>query len=107
MRREKILVVLPTVALNHRRNLEGFLRYAYEKCVPPWQFHLEPGDLAQQGLKTIGKWGCTGIVAVVNSPAERNRYLETGFPAVLIDPTITSEAKAKGPVNVVTFFNDH
>lgn len=104
---EKILVVLPTVALNHRRNLEGFLHYAHEKCTPAWQYHLELGDLAQQGLKNIGKWGCTGIVAVTNGDAERRRYLATGLPAVLIDPTITSAAKAKVPDNVVIFFNDH
>ena len=104
---EKILVVLPTVALNHRRNLEGFLHYAHEKCTPAWQYHLELGDLAQQGLKNIGKWGCTGIVAVTNGAAERERYLATGLPAVLIDPTITSETKAKVPDNVVVFFNDH
>ena len=104
---EKILVVLPTVALNHRRNLEGFLRYAHEKCVPPWRFHLELGDLAQQGLRNIGKWGCTGVVAVTNGVAERKRYLATGLPAVLIDPTITSAEKAKAPGNVVIFFNDH
>lgn len=104
---EKILVVLPTVALNHRRNLEGFLHYAHEKCTPAWQYHLELGDLAQQGLKNIGKWGCTGIVAVTNGNAERRRYLATGLPAVLIDPTITSASKADVPDNVVVFFNDH
>ena len=104
---EKVLVVLPTVALNHRRNLEGFLHYAHEKCTPAWQYHLELGDLAQQGLKNIGKWGCTGIVAVTNGAAERRRYLATGLPAVLIDPTITSASKADVPDNVVVFFNDH
>ena len=104
---QKILVVLPTVAINHRRNLEGFLRYAHENFVPPWQFHLELGDLAQQGLKNIGEWGCTGIVAVVNNAEERRRYLETGLPTVLIDPTITSPRAAEDAANVVTFYNDH
>ena len=103
----KILVVFSNIDTTHRLMLEGILRYVREKCVPAWQVQLDLRDISRRNLSDIVSGGFAGIVAAVMNPADRRKYLRTGLPTVLYEPTFGRMEGERRPDSNVTFFNDH
>ena len=103
----KILVVFSNIDVSHRKMLAGILRYAREKCVPPWEVQLDLRDLGRRNPAELRSGGFSGIIAAVINPDDRRKYFATGLPTVLFEPTFARMAHARRPDNNVTFFNDH
>ena len=101
---KRILVVIPTSTLTQRQLLEGLLEYAHESATGTWQFHLDLRDLNRQHLKDLKS--CSGIIAYILNDRERQDFIDTGLPAVFIEPTL-SKPLSRQPRNVVTFINEH
>ena len=104
---KKILVVFSNIDTTHRLMLAGILRYVREKCTPAWQVQLDLRDISRRNPSEIVSGGFAGIVAAVMNPADRRKYLRTGLPTVLYEPTFGRMEGERRPDNNVTFFNDH
>ena len=102
----RILVVIPTSTLTQRQLLEGLLEYAHESASGAWQFHLDLHDLNRQHVRDLKSWECSGIIAYILSDRERREFIDSGLPAVFIEPTL-SKPLPRQPRNVVTFINEH
>ena len=103
---KRILVFIPTSTLTQRQLLEGLLEYAHESATSTWQFHLDLHDLNRQHLKNLKSWNCNGIIAYILNDRERKDFINTGLPAVFIEPTL-SKPLPHMPRNIVTFINEH
>lgn len=98
----KILVTLPTANFTQRRILEGVLAYARDHG--PWMFHLNTGDIAEQGLRRISDWKCSGIIALSAHPEMIARLAALKRPAVFINPP---QKKNRPPKGCVFVCRDH
>lgn len=98
---------MPVRVQTNRLHLEGIVRYARERTSPMWQFHLEIGDNVPQHLTDLLSWGCDGIIAKIEKPEDRRRYLATGIPCVFYEPSTFDAKKVFRHDKVTTFFNDH
>jgi len=103
----KILVAFSNIDVSHRKMLAGILRYAREKCTPPWDVQLDLRDLGRRSTAELRDGGFSGIIAAVINPDDRRRYFDTGLPTVLFEPTLARMNHVKRPANNITFFNDH
>ena len=103
----RILVVFSNIDVSHRKMLAGILRYARERCTPPWEVQLDLRDLGRRNSFEFRTGGFSGIIAAVVNPADRRKYFATGLPTVLFEPTFARMDSVKRPANNVTFFNDH
>ena len=103
----KILVVFSNIDVSHRKMLAGILRFARDECVPPWEIQLDLRDLGRRNSAEIRSGGFSGIIAAVINPADRKKYLSTGLPTVLFEPTMERMDRSPRPANNITFFNDH
>lgn len=96
---EKPLSAIPQVALlfetneqAHRDILRGVLRY--ERIHGPWSLHVAEGRAGEQRLLTLKKRGGSGIIGVIQNRAYAEAVLESGAPAILIDPIDASRLPA-------------
>ena len=103
----RILVVFSNIDVSHRKMLAGILRYARERCTPPWEVQLDLRDLGRRNSSEFRAGGFSGIIAAVVNPADRRKYFATGLPTVLFEPTFARMDSVRRPANNVTFFNDH
>jgi LacI family transcriptional regulator len=85
------LTKIPQVALlfetneqAHRDILRGVLRYV--RIHGPWSLHVAEGRAGEQRLLTLGAWGGSGIIGVIQNRAYAEAVLAAGVPAVLLDP---------------------
>ena len=99
----KVLIILPTDKFLQRQILEGILAYGREHG--PWQFHFETGDRYEQGLGKGRRWGCTGIIAMLQEPSQLEELIDTKIPAVFINPPLTGKSKNSMPPKWATFVN--
>lgn len=107
MKPKRIYVAMPVRVQTNRLHLEGIVRYARERTSPMWQFHLEIGDNVPQHLTDLVSWGCDGIIAKIDKPEDRRRYLTMGIPCVFYEPSTLNVKKVVKREKVATFFNDH
>lgn len=94
----RILVTIPTANFTHRKILEGILDYARAKG--PWQFHLNTGDIAAQGMKRVENWKCSGIIALSSNKALLRRLVQFRKPTVFINPPDEGKVPPHGCVFV-------
>ncbi len=80
----RVLLVIPTANIIHRKILDGILRYAHENG--PWEFHMLTGYFEEQGIQRTKVWGCTGAIAFTETKAHVNAVLAAGVPVVFINP---------------------
>lgn len=104
---KRIFVAMPVKVQTNRLHLEGIVRYARERTSPLWQFHLEIGDNIPQHLTDLVAWGCNGIIAKIEKPEDRRRYIATGLPCVFYEPSTFDVRKVLRQNRIATFFNDH
>lgn len=79
-----VLVTIPTANFTQRIILEGVLSYARDHG--PWNFHLNTGDIAAQGLGSTRAWGCDGIISLSSNPELLARLAAARVPMVVINP---------------------
>ena len=103
----KILVVFSRADVTHRKMLEGILKYVRERCADRWQIILDQRDIFRRSTAELSNGGFSGIIAVVGSSDDRQRYFKTGLPTVLFEPTLDHLGRKGRPANNITFFNDH
>lgn len=106
-RSRKILVVFSKTDFTHRQMLEGILRYAQSGHAPDWEVQLEQRNIYRRSFPELSAGNFSGIIAAVGNAADRRRYLKTGLPTVLFEPTLAAVDSAEKPANNVTVFNDH
>ena len=80
----RVLLVFPTANLIHRQILNGILHYAHRHG--PWEFHMMTELIGEQGLRRTREWGCTGVIALVESKARAMSVLSAGVPIVFFNP---------------------
>jgi LacI family transcriptional regulator len=97
----KVLIILPSDKFLHRQILEGILTYGREHG--PWQFHFETGDRYEQGIGKGRRWGCSGIIAMVREPRQLRELIDTGIPAVFINPPELKTNVGRRPPKWATF----
>ena len=102
-----ILVSMPTSSHTQRRKLEGILRYAHERHGDNWRLQLDLGGFVRQRLVRFADWKCDGIIAYINEPSARRRFLSARLPTVLIEPFLSPHSDIEQRNSVVTFVNDH
>lgn len=107
VKKKKILIVFSKIAITYRKMLEGILRYVREHCAGQWQVILDQRDIFQRNTAELSGSDFSGIIATVESAADRKTYFATGLPTVLFEPTLTHLSQSNRPDNNVTFFNDH
>lgn len=103
----KILVIFDKEAATDRLMISGILRYAREKCNPPWEVQLELRNVSRLYTSKIAEGGFSGIIAEIVNPADRRRYFKSGLPTVLYEPWFERMDHSARPENNITFFNDH
>ena len=104
---KRILVAFSKFDFTHRQMLGGILKYAHDTCASAWTTQLELLGMSRRDATALGNRCFDGIIAAVANPAERRRYLASGVPVVLYEPTIAKWDHAPRPPNSITFFNDH
>lgn len=103
----RILVSIPTSLHTQRQKLAGILQYAREKHGDRWRIQLDMGGFIRQRLKDFSGWKCDGIIAYIDDPTQRKRFLSTGIPTILIEPFLSPQSKIDKRPKTVTFINDH
>lgn len=104
---KRILVAISTSSHTQRLKLEGILKYARERHGDNWRLQLDLGGFVRQKLKRFSDWRCDGIIAYIDDPADRRRFLSAKLPTVLIEPFLSPDSSVSKRDNVVTFVNDH
>ena len=94
----KVLVILPTANVTHRRILEGVLSYARDHG--PWRFHLNTDDAAGPDLCRVSVCKCSGVIALSDHRALIARLVALKRPAVFINPPLGRRRPPKGCVFV-------
>jgi len=105
--KKRILVSIPTNAHTQRRKLEGLLKYARENHGGSWKLQLDMGGFVRQRLIDFANWRCDGIIAYIDVPSARERFLKSGLPTVLIEPFLSPGSAMRRRRNVVSFVNDY
>lgn len=106
-RTKRILVSMPTSSHTQRRKLEGILQYVRERHGDNWRLQLDIGGFVRQKLMCFADWKCDGIIAYIDDPSVRRRFLSARLPTVLIEPFLSPLSSISSRKNVVTFINDH
>ena len=88
-----ILVTIPTANFTQRKILEGVLAYARENG--PWLFHLNTGDIAEQGLKRVSAWGVDGVIVLSANPELLTRVARLNRPTVLINAPLSIRTRRR------------
>lgn len=102
-----ILVVFSKFDQTHRQMLGGILRYARDNCAHNWTAQLELMDTSRRTSADVTNGKIDGIIAAVDNPSDRRKYLSAGIPIVLYEPTIAKWDHSRRPEHSVTYFNDH
>ena len=103
----RILVSISTSSYTQRRMLESILHYAQERHGASWRLQLDLGGFVCQRLRNLSAWNCDGIIAYVDNPDERRKFLASGLPTVLIDPFQDVRDGAYAAPQTVVIVNDH
>lgn len=102
-----ILVVFSKFDFTHRQMLGGMLKYVHDNCASAWTTQLELHDMSRRGATALRDGRFDGIIAAIVNPADRRKYLTSGVPVVLYEPTLAKWDRTPRPPNCITFFNDH
>ena len=78
----KIALLIETSREYGRELLRGIVRYGH--IHGPWGFYITPGDFSQV-LPQMHSWGCTGIIARIETPRVTRAVLNSGFPTIALD----------------------
>jgi LacI family transcriptional regulator len=103
----KILVIFSKTDVTHRQMLKGILEFARGKCLPPWEVQLDQRNIYRRSAGELKNGGFSGIIAAVGNSSDRRRYLDTGLPTVLFEPTLAGLHHYRRRERNVTVFNDH
>ena len=101
-----ILVAMPTQNHAERMKLEGILQYAHEKKGTRWNLELDLGGIVGRLARRSSARRYDGLIAYVQSAAERRAVLETQLPAVLIEDLFAPKTFPRRH-DVVTLLCDH
>lgn len=82
---QNILVIIPTGDYAERLKLDGVLEYARDKAGSRWNLKLCVGGHVHLPSPETCRVRCDGIIAYVQSEAERRALLRFGLPTVLIE----------------------
>lgn len=78
----KIVLLVETARGYGRQLLRGIVRYARHHG--PWSFYVTPGDI-EQAIPKLQRWGGTGVIARVTTPAMAKAILKSGLPTIVLD----------------------
>ncbi len=80
-----VAVLFPLALKGHLDSFEGILRYV--RLRGPWQLYRMEGRPGEQKLLNLKRWGCTGIITGLCSPAEARFIVRTRVPVVVFEPS--------------------
>ena len=106
LKRQKILVAMPTHSHAERMKLEGILKYAHEKKGAHWDLVLDLSGILKRLARTSTRSPYDGIIAYVGSDAERKTLLTIRQPLVLIEDQTLPKSFPRRK-NIVTLLCDH
>lgn len=92
----RVLLVIPTANIIHRKILNGVLRYAQQHG--PWEFHMITGVFDEQGIRRTKEWGCEGAISFAETKAHVQSVLEANVPVIFINPP-SSLLRGNGPLS--------
>lgn len=78
----RVALLIETSRGYGRQLLRGIVRYA--RLHGPWAFYVTPGDF-EQALPKMERWGGTGIIARIETPAVARAIRATGLPVIGLD----------------------
>ena len=85
----QVALLFETNEQAHRDILHGVLQYV--RIHGPWSLHVAEGRAGEQRLLTLGAWGGSGIIGVIQNRVYAEAVMAADVPAVLIDPVDESQ----------------
>lgn len=107
-RKKRLLISITNPEYTQRQKLEGILTYVRERKNDSWYVQIDTGGFTRQILSGISNWQCDGIIAFIDNPSERRRYIQSHVPTDLIDPFLDiRQPPPSRRKNLIFFANDH
>lgn len=103
---QNILVIIPTGDYSERIKLNGVLEYARDKAGTRWNLRLCVGGHIRLPTPEACHARCDGIIAYVQSEAERRALLRFALPTVLIEDQ-SEPGQVPHRTGVATILCDH